>query len=331
MNPVGYDSSTAAAPLAEHMTEQSIEGFAEASRRVLKFLHERLGFGLWMVTRTEGNNWIVLHSEDHGYGVTPGSVFRWADSFCSEMVRGNGPRIAPDSARVPIYAAAPIGRQVPIRAYVGVPITFADGSLFGTLCAIDPSPAQESLLEEQALLDLQGELLSTILQLELRSVNEARRAERLEIESLTDAMTGLHNRRGWDVLMAGEEERCQRYGHPAAVFVIDLNHLKQVNDTYGHDAGDKLIIKAAEAMRSVARTNDVVARLGGDELALLAVECDLDGARKLAARLALAFEGQDISASIGMAMRDPVHDLGRAWKEADQRMYERKRQYRQST
>ena len=77
------------------MNDLIFNDFEAAGQRVLAFLHQRFGFGLWMVTRTEGEDWIVLQSEDHGYGVKPGTVFRWADSFCSEMVKGNGPRIAP--------------------------------------------------------------------------------------------------------------------------------------------------------------------------------------------------------------------------------------------
>jgi hypothetical protein len=76
-----------------------------------------------MVTRTEGNDWIVPHARDSGYGVTPNTVFKWADSFCSHMVAGRGPRIAPVPAAVLVYAAAPIAQQVDIGAQVGVPLT----------------------------------------------------------------------------------------------------------------------------------------------------------------------------------------------------------------
>jgi diguanylate cyclase len=121
------------------MKDLLLTDFETAGRSVLAFLHERFGFGLWMVTRTEGEDCIVPQAEDHGCRVTPGTVFRWADSFCSEMVKGHGPRIAPDSDVVPADAAGPIGRQVAIGAYIGVPLLNADGSLFGTLRAIDPA------------------------------------------------------------------------------------------------------------------------------------------------------------------------------------------------
>lgn len=76
-----------------------------------------------MVTRTEGEDWIVLPAEDRGYDVKEGDVFRWTDSFCSQMVEGRGPCIAPQSDLIPAYANAPIGQQVSIAAYVGLPLT----------------------------------------------------------------------------------------------------------------------------------------------------------------------------------------------------------------
>ncbi len=295
--------------------------FEAACRAVLAFLHQRFGFGLWMVTRTEGEDWIVLQAEDHGYGVVPGTVLRWADSFCQFMVRGEGPRIAPDARAVPAYRDASIGQQIPIHAYVGVPLIQADGSLFGTLCGIDPAPQPASLVQEQGLIDLLGTLLSSVLQAELRLAQEARRSERLALEANTDAQTHLANRRAWDEHLAREEERCRRYGHPAAVLVIDIDELKQVNDRAGHDAGDALIAQTALALRAAARESDIVARLGGDEFGILAVECDAVGAQALWERTRQTLAAHLVRASVGLAIRTPGSGLQGAWKSADQRMY----------
>lgn len=307
------------------MLDLPLHDFEAAGRAVLSFLHKRFGFSLWMVTRTEGDDWIVLQSEDHGYGVGPGTVFRWADSFCSEMVKGNGPRVAPDSDMVSAYVAAPIGQQVPIKAYIGVPLTKSDGTLFGTLCAIDPVRQPDGLADEQELVELLAALLSKVLNAELRSALDARRSQRLELEAQSDALTQLSNRRAWDVLLAQEEERCRRYGHPATVLAIDLDELKGVNDTLGHAAGDALIVRAADALRMAARDNDVVARLGGDEFGVIAVECDQAGADALLARTRRALVELDVKASIGMAVRLPSIGLKLAWETADQRMYVEKR------
>ena len=303
----------------------SFSDFETAAHAVLAFLHQRLGFDLWMVTRTAGDDWIVLQSEDHGYGIAPGTVFRWADSFCSEMVKGNGPRIAPRSEDIPAYATAAIGRRVQIKAYVGLPLVNSDGSLFGTLCAIHPSPQPQSIVEEKELVELLGAMLSTILQAELRAAEEARRSEKLQAEALIDALTDTYNRRGWDRLLASEEERCRRYGHPAAILIVDLDELKLVNDAQGHAAGDSLIVRASSALRKAARSLDIVARLGGDEFGILSAECDHAGAEALLKRVRTALAEANVKASVGLAMRGPSGGLRHALENADQLMYKEKR------
>jgi len=114
----------------------AFSNFEEAVQAVLESLHERLGFQLWMFTRVEGEDWIVLEAVDYGYSVKSGNVFHWSDSFCSRMVRGEGPRVAPNSQQIQAYVEAPIGQQVDISAYIGIPLCHADGTLFGTLVVI---------------------------------------------------------------------------------------------------------------------------------------------------------------------------------------------------
>lgn len=303
----------------------SIVDFHAASREVLRFLHSRLGFSLWMVTRTCGNDWIVLNVHDHAYNVQTGDVFKWTDSFCSRMVQGLGPCIAPSSADVPAYASAPIGQQVPIGAYIGMPLTNFDGTLFGTLCAIDPSPQPDDLTKELPLLELLSRLLGTVLAHEMRTEAEMRRAERAEQQAEVDALTGLFNRRGWDRLMEVEESRCTRYGHPASVIYLDLDCFKTINDTFGHERGDELLVKASEALRSECRDGDIIARLGGDEFAVLAVNADQTSADGYVSRLESALRRIDIPASIASADRSKTKSLRAACVEADQKMYERKR------
>lgn len=302
--------------------------FESAGKAVLSYLHQHFGFALWIITRVQGDDWIVLQSEDHGYSVAPGKILQWADSFCCQMVRGNGPRMAPDSEQVPAYASAPIGQQLPIRAYIGVPLYAPDGSLFGTLCAIDPTRQPESIARELELVELLASMLSTILAGELELTETRRQNERLTLEVHADSMTGLANRRAWDELLAREDERCRRYGHLAVVFVIDLDDLKRVNDGKGHAAGDALIRSAADALRTVARQTDLVARLGGDEFGLLAVECAPEGVERIGERLRQEFAERGIRASIGAAMHSPAQDLQATWREADQRMYLEKRSKR---
>jgi diguanylate cyclase len=298
--------------------------FRSAAEAILEYLHQSLGFSLWMVTRTEGDNWIVLRALDAGYGVQDGDVFRWTDSFCSRMVCGDGPQIAPRSKAVPAYATAPIGAQVPIEAYVGVPLESEDGTLFGTLCAIDPKPQPDTIVTALPTVRLLSRLLGTILASELKVDREQRRAERALEDALRDPLTGLANRRAWDRLMASEEERCRRYGHPACVFSIDLDNFKRINDSQGHAAGDAILQRAARILETVCRSTDVIARLGGDEFGILAVESDVITGNALLTRLEESLSGAGVAASIGMATKNPASDLTDAIKRADTLMYQRK-------
>lgn len=299
--------------------------FAAASRATMQFLRQRLGFKLWMVTRTDGNEWIVLFAEDNGYGVKAGQVYSWAEMLCSRMVEGQGPNIAPDVAQEPGYASAPIHDKISVGAYVGVPLRRADGTLFGTLCAIDPEPQPERIRDERDMVVLMGELLGGLLEAELAGTEAVRKAERSDVDSTRDELTGLYNRRGWDMLVAREEERCRRYGHPACVVSIDLDDLKFYNDTQGYASGDALLIRCSKALKDVTRGSDVVARMGGDEFAMLMVECDYFDAQAMLLRVQETLAGYDVRASIGMAMRKSGIDLEESLAIADAEMYRAKR------
>ncbi|WP_308843673.1 sensor domain-containing diguanylate cyclase [Oxalicibacterium faecigallinarum] len=303
-----------------------VHDFSSATKETLQFLHATFGFDLWMVTRTEGNNWIVLDVKNTHYGTRPGAVFNWTDSLCSRMVRGEGPRIAPRASDVQIYREAPIASQLKIGAYVGVPLKRADGSLFGTLCAIDPEPQSDDIYHAQKYIELLADLLSSLLHTELALADSIRRAERAEIDAARDSLTSLYNRRGWDQLLEREEDRSRRYGNPAGIVMIDLDDLKTVNDTQGHDAGDKLIKRAATTIQRVTRQNDVVARIGGDEFAILAIECSADDTEILVKRVRAGLQAAGVKASIGHASRHPENGLLATAREADMRMYAEKRQ-----
>jgi len=302
--------------------------FATASSAVLKLLHERMGFALWMVTRTEGNNWIVLHALDHGYNVSAGTVLNWSDSFCSRMVRGEGPQIAPIAKNINTYLEAPINQLVDIGAYIGIPLLRRDGSLFGTICAIDPQEKSDAINQELPLLKTLSSLLGTILAAELELVEQARQFERVKKDSVTDQLTGLLNRRGWDQRIEAEESRLARYGSPASVFSVDLDELKEINDRDGHSAGDSLLSRTAKVLSCATRSIDSLARVGGDEFMILAVETDEEASQKLYQRVIKALADAQIKASVGFAMRGAKATLAETWRDVDQSMYKVKALHR---
>ncbi len=306
-----------------------MQDFTAASKRVLQFLQEKYGLGLWMVTRVSDDDWIILTAEDVKYGVQENTTLRWSDSFCSRMVEGLGPNIAPDASLVPAYKAAPIGQQLQINAYVGYPLKFADGSLFGTLCAIDTRNVAPEFEKNSGFLALVADLLSSLLQKELQSIKFERELERAQDDAHKDVLTGLYNRRGWLKFLEIEEARCRRYGNPASVIAVDLDGLKCENDTRGHAAGDALIQRAAKVLKDTVRGVDLVARTGGDEFMILCIECDVKNAQGVVTRLTEALEKEGVSASVGMAMRTPESGLYLTAHKADENMYKIKAERKQ--
>ncbi len=299
----------------------SFADFTMATRAVLEYLHERLGFQMWMVTRTDGVDAVVLQSLDHGYGLGSGDEFRWGDSYCARMVAGHGPRVAPVIREVPVFADAPLTQQLEVGAYMGVPLTRNDGTLFGTLCALDPEAHSTDLSRELPTLELAARLLSTVLSAELKAADAERRAERAEDATTVDTLTNLVNRRGWDRSIRREEERCARFGSYASIVWLDLDGVQKINATGGRDAGDEYIKRAARCLQSAARSHDLVARVDADEFALLAVECGTTAAAALARRVLASLSRKGVRASLGVATRSASNGgLEKACAEAEAQM-----------
>ncbi|MCK9684411.1 sensor domain-containing diguanylate cyclase [Scleromatobacter humisilvae] len=297
--------------------------FAGASREVLSFLHQRIGMELWMVSRADNEDWVVLTAEDHGYGVKQGDVFRWADTFCSRMVRGDGPRIAPCAIDVPAYADLPFTRQLPIGAYVGVPLVDGEGQLFGTLCGLNPRPMPAGIMDEQPMVEVLADMLSGLLTAELNTTALTREAEAARSEALTDPLTGLANRRGWETALAAEEERCRRYGATACVVAVELDGLKSPCTSQAQrEACDAVLVRAAQALRQTVRKPDTLARLDDDRFVVLGVECTTAEAMALLRRLELGVQGAELSAALGMAMRNRTSGLFDTYERAIDAMVE---------
>ena len=147
----------------------------------------------------------------------------------------------------------------------------------------------------------------------------------------TDPLTGVSNRRHFLEQLTDEASRMRRYRHPAALFMLDLDYFKRLNDGFGHDVGDRALVETARTVRRTLRTHDLFGRLGGEEFAGFLPETEFNEAVLVCERLreliaAIDLQTADakasISASIGVIMLDPVTDtVDSAIKRADQAMY----------
>ncbi|HEX6810686.1 MAG TPA: GGDEF domain-containing protein [Planctomycetota bacterium] len=155
-----------------------------------------------------------------------------------------------------------------------------------------------------------------------------RRREAAQRElTLRDELTGLYNRRGL-VELAGQQLRIgERTGRRMALFFVDVDGLKQVNDTHGHMAGDAVLKRVAAGLRTTFRRSDVVARYGGDEFVALAVDTAAANEQAIVTRLERAIRRAPwdvpVSVSLGVARFEPGHghSLEQLIKLADSSMY----------
>lgn len=158
----------------------------------------------------------------------------------------------------------------------------------------------------------------------------AQREETIRKLSVTDALTGVGNRRHLDEVLPPECERARRYGHPLALVLLDLDHFKLINDQHGHEAGDLVLRDTGELLRGFVRQSDVAVRLGGEEFVVLMPNTTLAEATSAARRLCGAIESHRatalpiVTASLGVAAMVPGDTPSSLLARADAALYRAK-------
>ncbi len=171
------------------------------------------------------------------------------------------------------------------------------------------------------------------------AIENAMLYEQDHILSITDGLTGLFNSRYFFDLAKREFDRCRRYGSNLSVLMVDIDHFKNVNDTYGHLVGDEVLREAAKRLKNCLRVVDLPARYGGEEFSILMGQTDEKDAYRVANRIHMAFQGKpidvsdgnsvSITVSIGVATQHAVHDdFNLLIKSADEALYFAKNQGR---
>jgi diguanylate cyclase (GGDEF)-like protein len=194
---------------------------------------------------------------------------------------------------------------------------------------LEPRAAQPSRNIPSELAVLLGE----VQRLQAELVAARAKVKDLEATADIDAVTEIFNRRGFERELKRSLSYAKRYGTRAALFYIDLDGFKPVNDRYGHAAGDAVLKEVASMLGASVRASDTVARLGGDEFGLILWNLSEGDAAAKAWALeaaisdaAIDWEGETLAvgASIGFAMLGPADELADVIAKADHAMYARK-------
>lgn len=237
------------------------------------------------------------------------------------------PTFVKSLAVVPIRSLAPVGA---IGNYWAEPhrATAREVQLLRALA----DTTAVTLENVRVLSELEQRVRDRTRELEAEVAERRKAEEEVRQLSLTDDLTGLHNRRGFMLLAEQEWKVARRAGVSCALVYVDLDGLKDVNDTFGHEAGDALLRDAGRVLRTTFRDADVVSRLGGDEFAVFALACPPDAAA-VKARLSARCEefnrqpgrGYRLSMSVGVVPCDPGASLAQLVSRGDAAMYNEKK------
>jgi diguanylate cyclase (GGDEF)-like protein len=230
-------------------------------------------------------------------------------------------------------------KSLGIRAYAGIPLRTESGEVLGSFCAVDFKPKQWTEQDVEIISELAHSAMREIrlrmalqdasalnqqLQAQIQKVDALNRA--LSEMATTDALTGVANRRAFDHSLQLELAIVERRGTPLSLLMLDVDHFKRINDTYGHEAGDKVLVAIAQLLGGCARVIDVVARVGGEEFAVILPDTDAGGAHEVGERMRIAVArsnwlGHPTTISIGAATLHDKEDAASLYVRADAALY----------
>ncbi len=223
------------------------------------------------------------------------------DSFCAHTILGSDILEVSDATRDERFFDNPfVTGKSGIRFYAGCPIAGPGGSILGTLCVFDTQPRVLPAEDTSSLRDLAHMVESEIAALDL---------------AVTDPLTGVANRRGFELSAPSLLEVCRRRDLRATLLFFDLDEFTSLNETFGRDAGDQALVEVAKLLQATFRNSDIIARYGGDEFVVLLADTGdpalaLDRLQTfLVARNAHPSSGYPLGFSVGTTTVDPTTDI----------------------
>jgi diguanylate cyclase (GGDEF)-like protein len=262
-------------------------------------------------------------------------------SFCGHAILGNDVFVVPDARTDSRFADNPLVTGTPsVAFYAGVPVENEQGHKIGALCVIDHkartfTPQQQACLRDfgrWAQLAIQNRALGRDHLELLTELDAARR------DSMICPLTQAWNRRGLSQLIERELNKAAREETALGFLLLDIDHFKRINDTYGHPVGDRALTLLARILREEIRAYDILARVGGEEFVValpgtnLAHACQLaEKLRAAVANRAILENGDHFTVSIGVTCFDPAidgRDETRMMERADKALYRAKHEGR---
>lgn len=272
-------------------------------------------------------------------------------SFCAHAILD--PRrmtVVPDARLDPRFRNNPhVIAEDGIRFYAGAPLLSSEGLPMGVLCVMDQAPRELQPYQRDAL-DALSRQLSALLELrrvnrelnlqlqdrawyeqQLRRFNEELQLQNADLseQARVDPLTGLANRRELGSALEAALAEARQQGTPVCLALLDIDHFKDINDTYGHAAGDEVLVQVATSLRGNRTGLGTIARHGGEEFAWLLPHTALAQAHQhceaLRETVAYASQSLPVTISIGLVQATPTDSVSSLMQRADQALYTAKR------
>lgn len=301
----------------------SLEKWQQTVNLLAKLFDAPAGF---LVQYTPKKGFQVTISSEQETNPYPAGVIIEPDVniFCRRIVETRKELYVPDAPKDPCWDTNPEVHNDGFRSYLGLPVFWPNGTPFGTFCVMDYKVTDY----ENTYLELIRQL-KDILESDLTLIDLYLQVQQLAI---TDPLTSLSNRRGFSMLAAQRMTLASRMKSSLAMFYIDVDDFKAVNDTYGHSVGDDVLTSVARAIEACVRKSDVIGRMGGDEFVALMLVENLDDIPVIKQKFHEAFDLQkrtanlpDFTASVGAVAVDLNKDISELLEQADKDMLAQKR------
>ncbi len=276
-------------------------------------------FGIMLID--EQDEYLYLHSSYEAHGGKRNVNIPLGEGITGHVAQTGEAWYVPDVSKEPAYISA----ELNMRSELCVPLKTGDR----VIGVINMESGRIEAFNEADL-----NLLTTFADQLAIAIERARLFKRVQQLAITDDLTGLYNRRHFFNLGELEFARATRYQHPLGVVMLDVDHFKEINDTYGHAVGDAVLKGIAQRLKVSCRGVDILARYGGEEFSLLLPETNLSAALEMAERLRGCIADQpleteddylSVTISLGVTtLSKDTPDLSSLINRADQALLEAK-------
>ncbi|HRJ61803.1 MAG TPA: sensor domain-containing diguanylate cyclase, partial [Azospirillaceae bacterium] len=247
----------------------------QLTRPLLELLELVTGLESTYLTRIDsdaGVQTIIFSRNIKTMQIPEGLSVPWGDSLCKRALE-EGRTYTDDVASC--WGDSEAARALGIKTYASTPLYLADNELYGTLCAASQQ-SRPFTPEGRQVLTLFAQLIAQQLERERLLEKLQKAIAALEHESSTDPLTGLPNRRFTMAELQRMFAMARRADQRVLIAFIDLDGFKQINDVYGHDAGDAFLVEVGKRLSAGLRAGDMLGRLGGDEFVVIGLSAAHD-------------------------------------------------------